>query len=102
MRVSCLLLFSTILSCSASVLWISVGSTGVVALECCFPLAVADSRGADSTMVVGVGVGGVVEEAESPFFFLALALCLGAASPIAQAWNLRKSRISSSVGKSAK
>nr|GFD45545.1 hypothetical protein [Tanacetum cinerariifolium] len=48
-----------------------------------FPLAEADSRGADSAVVVGVGVGGVVEE--SPFFFLALALGLGAASPIAQA-----------------
>nr|GFD13956.1 hypothetical protein [Tanacetum cinerariifolium] len=52
---------------------ISVGSTVVVALEGCFPLAAADSRGADSAVVVGVGVGGVVEEAESPFFFLALA-----------------------------
>nr|GFC93883.1 hypothetical protein [Tanacetum cinerariifolium] len=56
------------------VLWTFVGSTGVVALKGCFPLAVADSREADSTVVVGVGVGGVVEEAESPFFFLALAL----------------------------
>nr|GFD32832.1 hypothetical protein [Tanacetum cinerariifolium] len=35
---------------------------------------VADSRGADSIVVVGIGVRGVVEEAESPFFFLALAL----------------------------
>nr|GFC49030.1 hypothetical protein [Tanacetum cinerariifolium] len=41
---------------------------GVIALEGCFPLAVANSLGADSTVVVGVGVGGVVEEAESPFF----------------------------------
>nr|GFD37649.1 hypothetical protein [Tanacetum cinerariifolium] len=49
-------------------------------------LAVADSRGADSAVVVGVGVGGVVEEVESSFFFLALAFGLGAASPIAQAW----------------
>nr|GFD46635.1 hypothetical protein [Tanacetum cinerariifolium] len=40
----------------------------VVALKSCFPLAVADSHGADLAMVVGVGVGGVVEEAESPFF----------------------------------
>nr|GFD62662.1 hypothetical protein [Tanacetum cinerariifolium] len=39
----------------------SVGSTGVVALKGCFPLAEADSRGADSAVVVGVGVGGVVE-----------------------------------------
>nr|GFD22423.1 hypothetical protein [Tanacetum cinerariifolium] len=38
----------------------------VVALKGCFPLGDADSRGADSAMVVGVGVGGVVEEAESP------------------------------------
>nr|GFD19928.1 hypothetical protein [Tanacetum cinerariifolium] len=38
-----------------------------------------------STVVVGVGVGGVVEEAKSPFFFLALAFGLGAASPIAHA-----------------
>nr|GFD63561.1 hypothetical protein [Tanacetum cinerariifolium] len=53
-------------------LWRSVCSTGVVALKGCFPLAVADSRGVDSAMVVGVRVGGVVEEAESPFFFLAL------------------------------
>nr|GFD52541.1 hypothetical protein [Tanacetum cinerariifolium] len=58
----------------------------VVALDGYFPLAATDSRGADSAMVVGVRVGGVVEEAESPFFFLALALGLGAASPIAQAW----------------
>nr|GFD51129.1 hypothetical protein [Tanacetum cinerariifolium] len=72
MCVSCLLLFSTSLSCSTSVLWISVSSTGVVALEGCFPLAAADSRGADSVVVVCVRVGGVVEEAESPFFFLAL------------------------------
>nr|GFD62516.1 hypothetical protein [Tanacetum cinerariifolium] len=54
------------------------GSTGVVALKGCFPLAEADSRGADSAVVIGVGVGGVVEEAESPFFFLALAFGLGA------------------------
>nr|GEZ83079.1 hypothetical protein [Tanacetum cinerariifolium] len=52
---------------------------------CCLPLAVADSLGADTTVVVGVRVGGVVEEAESPFFFLALAFGLGAASPDAQA-----------------
>nr|GFD41531.1 hypothetical protein [Tanacetum cinerariifolium] len=45
-----------------------------------------DSLGADSTVVVGVRVGGVVEEADSPFFFLAFAFGLGAASPIAQAW----------------
>nr|GFC80433.1 hypothetical protein [Tanacetum cinerariifolium] len=57
----------------------------VVALKGCFPLADADSRGADSVVVVGVGVGGVVEEAESPLFFLALAFALGAASPIAHA-----------------
>nr|GFC29193.1 hypothetical protein [Tanacetum cinerariifolium] len=57
----------------------SIGSTGVVALKGCFPLAEADSRGADSAVVVGVRVGGVVEEAESPFFFLALAFGLGAA-----------------------
>nr|GFC91749.1 hypothetical protein [Tanacetum cinerariifolium] len=44
-----------------------------------------DSRGADSVVVVGVRVGGVVEEAKSPFFFLALAFGLGAASPIAHA-----------------
>nr|GFC69006.1 hypothetical protein [Tanacetum cinerariifolium] len=61
------------------------GGTGVVALAGCLPLAVADSLGADSTVVVGGGVGRVVEEAESPFFFLALAFGLGAASPIAQA-----------------
>nr|GFA67530.1 hypothetical protein [Tanacetum cinerariifolium] len=42
---------------------ISVGSTGVVALKGCFPLAEADSRGANSAVVVGVRVGGVVEEA---------------------------------------
>nr|GFB80847.1 hypothetical protein [Tanacetum cinerariifolium] len=47
-------------------------SVGVIALAGCLPLAVADSPGEDSTVVVGVGVGGVVEEAESPFFFLAL------------------------------
>nr|GFD24331.1 hypothetical protein [Tanacetum cinerariifolium] len=47
-------------------------------------LAVADSLGADSTVVVGVGVRGVVEEVESPFFFLALAFGLGIASPDAQ------------------
>nr|GFD43199.1 hypothetical protein [Tanacetum cinerariifolium] len=41
--------------------------------------------GADSAVVVGVRVGGVVEEAESPFFFLVLAFGLGAASPIAHA-----------------
>nr|GFD47748.1 hypothetical protein [Tanacetum cinerariifolium] len=41
----------------------------VVALEGCFLLAVADSLGADSTVVVGVGVGGVVEEADSPSSF---------------------------------
>nr|GFA13216.1 hypothetical protein [Tanacetum cinerariifolium] len=46
---------------------------------------VADSLGADSTVVVGVGIGGVVKEADSPFFFLALTFGLGAASPIAQA-----------------
>nr|GFD20459.1 hypothetical protein [Tanacetum cinerariifolium] len=63
----------------------SVGSTGVFALKGCFPLADADSRGADSVVVVGVGVGGVVEEAESPFFFLALTFGLGAASPIEHA-----------------
>nr|GFD39153.1 hypothetical protein [Tanacetum cinerariifolium] len=44
----------------------------------------ADSHGADSAVVVGVGVGGVVEEAESPFLFLELAFGLGAASPITQ------------------
>nr|GFC97380.1 hypothetical protein [Tanacetum cinerariifolium] len=43
----------------------------VVALKGCLPLAEADSHGADSALVVSVGVGGVVEEAESPFFFLA-------------------------------
>nr|GFD38748.1 hypothetical protein [Tanacetum cinerariifolium] len=64
---------------------ISVGSTGVVALKGCLPLADADSHGADSARVVGVGVGGVVKEAESPFFFRALAFGLGAASPIAHA-----------------
>nr|GFC82263.1 hypothetical protein [Tanacetum cinerariifolium] len=64
----------------------SLGSTGVVALKGCFPLAVSDSRGADSAVVVGVRVGGVVEEAESPFFFLELAFGLGAASPITQTW----------------
>nr|GFD45970.1 hypothetical protein [Tanacetum cinerariifolium] len=47
--------------------------------------AVADSLGADTTVVVGVGVGGVVEEAELPFFFLARAFGFGAASPVAQA-----------------
>nr|GFD30999.1 hypothetical protein [Tanacetum cinerariifolium] len=52
----------------------------------CFPLSEADSHGADSAVVVGVGVGGVAEEAESPLFFLALAFGLGAASPIAHAW----------------
>nr|GFD63483.1 hypothetical protein [Tanacetum cinerariifolium] len=46
------------------------------------PLADADSHGADSAVVVGVGV---VEEAESPFFFLELAFGLGVASPIAHA-----------------
>nr|GFD63749.1 hypothetical protein [Tanacetum cinerariifolium] len=52
---------------------------GVVALKGCLPLADADSRRADSSVVVGVGVGvgGVVEEAELPFFFLALAFGLG-------------------------
>nr|GFD07797.1 hypothetical protein [Tanacetum cinerariifolium] len=55
---------------------ISVGSTRVVALKGCFPLAEAVSRRADSAMVVGIGVGGVVEEAESTFFFLALAFGL--------------------------
>nr|GEZ08658.1 hypothetical protein [Tanacetum cinerariifolium] len=35
----------------------SVGSTVVVALKGCFPLAVADSRGADSAVVVGEGTG---------------------------------------------
>nr|GFC52831.1 hypothetical protein [Tanacetum cinerariifolium] len=64
---------------------ISVGSTRVFALKGCFPLADANSYGADSAVVVGVGVGGVVEEAESPFFFLAPAFGLGAASPIAHA-----------------
>nr|GFD62519.1 hypothetical protein [Tanacetum cinerariifolium] len=59
-------------SCAAFVLWRSVGSTGVVALKGCLPLADVDSHGADSVVVIGVGVGGVVEEAESPFFFLAL------------------------------
>nr|GFD49735.1 hypothetical protein [Tanacetum cinerariifolium] len=44
-----------------------------------------DSRGADSAVVVGVGVGRVVEEVESSFFFLALAFGLDAASPIAHA-----------------
>nr|GFD41874.1 hypothetical protein [Tanacetum cinerariifolium] len=48
----------------------------VVALKGCLPLAEVDSRGADSAMVVGVRVGGVVEEAESPFFNLALAFGL--------------------------
>nr|GFA90236.1 hypothetical protein [Tanacetum cinerariifolium] len=43
----------------------SVDSTGVVALKGRLPLADADSRGADSAVVVGVGVGRVVEEAES-------------------------------------
>nr|GFD36038.1 hypothetical protein [Tanacetum cinerariifolium] len=61
------------------------GSTGVVGLKGRLPLADADSRGADSAVVFGVGVGVVVEEAESPFFFLALAFGLGAASPIAHA-----------------
>nr|GFD45427.1 hypothetical protein [Tanacetum cinerariifolium] len=41
--------------------------------------------GADTTVVVGVGVGGIVEEAESPFFFLSLAFGFGAAFPVAQA-----------------
>nr|GFC28574.1 hypothetical protein [Tanacetum cinerariifolium] len=85
MCVSYLLLLSTILSCSASVLSISVGSVGVIALAGCLPLAVEDSLGANTTVVVGVRVGGVVEEAESPFFFLALAFGFGAASPVAQA-----------------
>nr|GFD52412.1 hypothetical protein [Tanacetum cinerariifolium] len=43
------------------------------------------SRGADSAVVVGVGVGGVVEVAESPFFFLALAFAavsLGVATTV--------------------
>nr|GFD07214.1 hypothetical protein [Tanacetum cinerariifolium] len=48
----------------------------VVALKGCLPLVEADSRRADSAVVAGVGVGGVVEEAESPFFFLALAFGL--------------------------
>nr|GFC36530.1 hypothetical protein [Tanacetum cinerariifolium] len=52
---------------------------------CCFPLAEADSHGVDSAVVIGVLEDGVVEEAESPFFFLALAFGLGAASPIAHA-----------------
>nr|GFD35901.1 hypothetical protein [Tanacetum cinerariifolium] len=53
------------------------------------PLAAADSLGAATTVVVGVGVamevGGVVDEAEPPVFFLALAFGFGAASPVAQA-----------------
>nr|GFD39817.1 hypothetical protein [Tanacetum cinerariifolium] len=40
----------------------SVSSTGVVALKGYLPLADADSHGEDSAVVVGVGVGGVVEE----------------------------------------
>nr|GFC80891.1 hypothetical protein [Tanacetum cinerariifolium] len=58
---------------------------GVIALAGCLPLAVVDSLEADTTVVVGVGVGRVVEEAKSPFFFLALAFGFGAASPVAQA-----------------
>nr|GFA24611.1 hypothetical protein [Tanacetum cinerariifolium] len=54
------------------------------ALAGCLPLAVADILGADTTVVVGVGVEGVVEEAESPFFFLELAFGFGVASPVAQ------------------
>nr|GFC46365.1 hypothetical protein [Tanacetum cinerariifolium] len=56
---------------------------GVIALVGCLPLAVADSLGVDTIVVLGVGVGGVVEEAESPFFFLTLAFGLGAASLVA-------------------
>nr|GFD63589.1 hypothetical protein [Tanacetum cinerariifolium] len=51
----------------------------VVALKGRLPLADADSHRADSAVVVSVGVGVVVEEAESPFFFLALTFGLGAA-----------------------
>nr|GFC95028.1 hypothetical protein [Tanacetum cinerariifolium] len=63
----------------------SVPEPRVIALAGCLPLVVADSLGVDSTVVVGVGVGGVVEEAKSPFFFLALDFSFGVASPVAQA-----------------
>nr|GFC96539.1 hypothetical protein [Tanacetum cinerariifolium] len=72
-----------------SVLSTSVVSVGVVAFADCLPLAAADSLGATTTVVVGVGVamgvGEGVDEAEPPFFFLALALCFYTASPVAQA-----------------
>nr|GFC59607.1 hypothetical protein [Tanacetum cinerariifolium] len=61
------------------------GKWEVVALAGCLPLVAADSLGAATTVVVGVGVGRVVEEAESPFFFLALAFGFDVASPVAQA-----------------
>nr|GFD61412.1 hypothetical protein [Tanacetum cinerariifolium] len=67
------------------VLSTSVGSVGVIALAGCLPLAVADSLEANTTVVVRVGVGGVVDEAKSPLFFLALAFGFGVASPVAQA-----------------
>nr|GFC03668.1 hypothetical protein [Tanacetum cinerariifolium] len=60
--------------CSASVRSTSEGSVELVAL-------------AATTGVVGIGVaigvGGVVDEVEPPFFFLALAFGFGAASPVA-------------------
>nr|GFB98459.1 hypothetical protein [Tanacetum cinerariifolium] len=76
-------------SCSAYVRSTSEGSAGLVALAGYFPLAAADSLGSATTVVVGagvaIGVRGVVDEAEPPFFFLALAFGFGAASPVAQA-----------------
>nr|GFA63535.1 hypothetical protein [Tanacetum cinerariifolium] len=64
------------------------GSVRLVALAGCFPLAAAVSLGA-AIVMIGLGdataVGGVVDESEPPFFFLALAFGFGDASQVAQA-----------------
>nr|GFC38816.1 hypothetical protein [Tanacetum cinerariifolium] len=59
-------------SCLASVRSTSEGSVGLVALAA--TIVVVGVR-------VAIGVEGVVDEAEPPFFFLALAFGFGAASP---------------------